>query len=82
MPFVKRGRLLRVPPEEFSACTAVTLGDARDDSMSDPKKIVTKLHVSWGHVSANQSKRELVDPDGGMSHLVKYADEVPENCDA
>ena len=34
------------PPREFPACTAVTLGDAQDDSISDPKKLITKLRTN------------------------------------
>ena len=81
LPLVESGLLRFVPPEEFSACTAGTLGDARGDSISDPEQIITKLHANWGHASANQLKRELVDSDGGMSHLANRADEVLENCD-
>ena len=71
-----------VHPENFSACAAATLGDARDDSISDPKKIITKFHVNWGHASATQLTRELVDSDGGMSQLVTHVDEVLGKCDA
>ena len=52
LPLVENGLLRFVPPKDFSACTAATLGDARDDSISDPKKIIMKLHVNWGHASA------------------------------
>ena len=75
------GLLRAVPPKHFSACTAATLGDARDDSNSDPNKIIVKLQVNWGHASATQSERESVASDGGMSHLVNHVDDVLENCD-
>ena len=53
---VESGLIRLVPPKELPACTAVTLGDARDGSISDPKKIIMKLHVNWGHASATQLK--------------------------
>ena len=65
-----------VPPKDFSACAAATLGDAQDDSISGPKKIIMKLHVIWGHAAANKPNRALVDPEGGNSHLVNFADDV------
>ena len=34
-------------PHTFAACKAVTLRDARDGSLTDPKKIAMKLHVNW-----------------------------------
>ena len=46
--FTENGLLRFEPPEHFSACTAVTLGDARDDGVSRPTKIIMKLHVNWG----------------------------------
>ena len=33
-------------PHSFSTSKAVTLGDARDGCLSDPKEIITKLHVN------------------------------------
>ena len=42
----------------------MTLGDAREGNNSDPKKIIEKLHVNWGHASAQQIKRILVDAEG------------------
>ena len=80
-PLVEGGILRLVPPEEFSASTAVLLGGARDDSISDPRQIIMKLHVNRGRASANQLKRVLLDSDGGMSHLVNRADGVLESCD-
>ena len=81
LPHVESGHLRFVPPIEFSASTAATSGDARDDGSSDPEKINLKLRVNWGLASANQLKRVLVDSDGGMSHLANYAVGVLGNCD-
>ena len=33
------------PPRTFSACMAATLGVASDSRLSDPEKIIAKLHV-------------------------------------
>ena len=59
----------------------MTSGDAQDDSISDPKKIIMKVHANWGHASATQFERVLIDSDGGMSHLVNQVDQVLETCD-
>ena len=74
LPIVESGLIRFSPPREFSACTAVTLGDAQGDGISDPKKISMKLHANWGHASATQLRRELVDSGGGVPHL---ADKAP-----
>ena len=79
LPFMKDGLLRFVLPEDFSASTAVTLGGARDDSVSDPRKIFTTLHVNWGRFSANQLQLVLADSDGIDSHLANFADEVIEH---
>ena len=74
--------LLRfVPPKEFAACTAGTLGDARDDSISDPKKIIMKLHIIWGRASANKLKRVLAGSEECASHSVDFAGDILEQCD-
>ena len=52
----------------FSARTAATLADARNDCISDPKKNVTKLHFDWGHALADQLQRVLEESEGGNSH--------------
>ena len=67
------------PPRTFSACENATLGRAMDGCPSDPKKIFTKLHVNWGHGSAQQLGRVSVDSDGGNMYSVKYVDEVFEH---
>ena len=50
LPLKESGRLRYVPPKEFSACTAVTLGDARGDSIPDPKKFFLRNYVLIGDV--------------------------------
>ena len=64
------------PPTDFAACTAVTPGDARDESASDLRKLITKLHVNCGHASARQPARAFADSESGASHLVNYVNEV------
>ena len=82
LPLVEGGLLRFGPPKDFSACTAATSGDARGDSISDPKMIITEMHAKWGRASATQLKRVLVNSEGGNSHLVNNVDEVLECCDA
>ena len=81
LPPTEDGLYPFAPPQTSSACKAVTLGDARDGWPSGPKKIITVLHVRWGHASAQQLKRELVDSGGETTHLANYADEVLELCE-
>ena len=79
---LKESGLLRFStPKKIAACAAATLREAQDEGAADPKKIIMKLHANWGHASANQLKRILVDSDGGMSHLVAHVDSVLENCE-
>ena len=80
-PITSGGLLRSVPPTLFSACSAVTLGDACDGSVSDPRKIIAKLRVNRGHASACQPKTALVDSGGGNSRLVNFAGEVLEHCE-
>ena len=40
-----------------------------------------KLHVCWGHTSAQQLKRVLVDSEGNNMHLVPCVDEVLARCE-
>ena len=40
-----------------------------------------KLHLNWRHASARQLTRDLVDSEGGNSHLADSVDEVPEQCE-
>ena len=44
-----------------------------DACLSDPKKIIMKLRVNWGHASAQQWKRALAGSDGVNMHLADYA---------
>ena len=81
MPLKGSGLIRFSPPRELSARTVVTLGDAQDDSISDPKKITMKLHANRGYASATQLKRVPVDSAGGMSHLVNQVGQVLETCD-
>ena len=70
-------------PLTFTACKAVSLGDATDGYLADPKKIAMTLHVGWGRASAQLLKRVLVDSEGKNMHLRPRADEVlsqPEIC--
>ena len=57
-------------PQLFSACKAVTLRDAGNADVSDPSKVIMKLHVNWGHASATQIKRVLVDAEGDTQSLL------------
>ena len=41
-------------PPTLAAREAVTLGDAGDGGLAYPGEIVMKLHVKWGHASAQQ----------------------------
>ena len=40
-----------------------------------------KLHVTWGHASAQQLKRVLVDSEGNNAHFPTSVDEVPAQCE-
>ena len=61
-------------PLTFAACKTVTLRDAREGSLTDPKEIVIKLRVNWGHAAAWQLERALVDSEGNNMHLLTFAD--------
>ena len=65
LPYSEDGMRSFPPPSTFSACEAVSLGDARDGILSDPKEIILKLHANWGRASARQIRRVLVDSEGG-----------------
>ena len=62
--------------KDFSACTAVTLGDACDDGASDHREITMKVHAIWGHASA----RQLEGSEGGNPRMVNFANEALEHC--
>ena len=78
---VEIGLFRFVSPKEFSACSAVTSGDARDDCFSDPKKIIMKLHINWGRAPASEMKRVRADSEGGNSHVAHFAANGLEPCD-
>ena len=63
-------------PLTFSGCEAVTSRDAANSRLSEPKKIIMKLPVNRGRVSAHQLKRVLVGPDGKTMGSVNYAEKV------
>ena len=44
--------------------------------------MITKLHINWGHASATQIKRVLVDAEGGAQSLIQHVDGVASQCDA
>ena len=69
------------PPQTFSACNAVTRGDAQDSRLLDPKKIITKMHVDWVHAPAQQFKRISVDSNGDAVYLLNYVGEALEQCE-
>ena len=46
-----------------------------------PEEIAMLLHANWGHASAHQLQRVLVDSDGDQMHLPTYVDEVSEQCE-
>ena len=81
VPCTDDGLLRFDPPKDFSACTDVTLGGACDGSTSDPRKASMKLRANWGHASAHQLKRALMDSEGDNSRLANYVDEVLEHCE-
>ena len=51
-PAEQAGR--RSVPPIHNALTSTVLGGALDWEKSDPKAIVRRLHVNWGHASAQQ----------------------------
>ena len=65
----------------FLACGAATLGDARDGTRSDPKKIIMKLRVNRGHASTRQIRRVLVASEEANLHLPRHIGEVLGRCD-
>ena len=76
LPYTQDGLHHFETPLSFAACKAVTLEDAVGCILTDPEKIVLRLHVDWGHASAQQSKRVLVDSERNNAHLLTRAGEV------
>ena len=70
------------PPQLFPACKAATLRDAGNAWASGPEKIITKLHINWGHASATQIKRVLVDAESDTQSPTQHVDDVVSQCDA
>ena len=64
------------PPKLFSAYKAATLRNAGNPDRSGPSTFIMKLHVNWGHASAAQNKRVLVDAEGGTQSLIQHVDDV------
>ena len=69
------------PPVTFATCKAGTLGDAENCRLTDTEKIVGKLHVNWGHASAQHLKRVSVDSARNNMHPITCVDEVPAQRD-
>ena len=70
-----------ITPQLFSACKAVTLRDVGNAEVSDPNKVIMKFQINWGHASATQIKRVLVDAGGGAQSLIQRVDEVVSQRD-
>ena len=81
LPNAENGSYQFDPPRTFSACKAVTLGDSLDGCSSDPKKIVVKLHLNRGHVSAHQFKWVSADSDGDNPHSLTCVDAYSGQCE-
>ena len=81
IPYTEDGLSNFEPPRPLSTCKAVTLGDATDGCLSDPKKVIMKLHVSSGPASVHPLKRVLVDSDRGNMHSMSYVDLVSGQCE-
>ena len=56
-------------------------GGARESSLTDPKKNGMELHVNWGHASAPQFRRFLVDSEWNNMQLLTRVDEVLAQCE-
>ena len=57
------------------------LENAVEPRLSDPAKEDVMLHVFWGHASARQLTRSLVDSDGGAVGCFGSADAVLQPCE-
>ena len=49
--------------------------------LSEPRKIIMKLHVNRGLASAQQLRRALLDSVGRNMHLLTCVSEVLEQCE-
>ena len=68
-------------PLTSAACRAVAFGDAEDGRLTEPRKISMKLHVNWGHASAQQLRRELVDSGEGNANFPTCVDGELAQCE-
>ena len=57
------------------------LGDVTDSCLPYPEKVTIKLHANWGHASAQQVRRVLVDSVGEPIGLLGFVAEVLQHCD-
>ena len=80
LPFAEDGMCSFTPLRVSLACKAISFGDARDGTLSDPEKIITKLHDNWGRTSDQQINRALMRSDGDKLHLRQHVDEVLGRC--
>ena len=64
-----------------SALASTALGDAVDGAKSDPRKIARRLHVNWGHASAQQLKRAMAEAEGNAGGLIPLVDDVVRECE-
>ena len=64
-----------------TALTSTALGDALHGAKTDPKEIVRRLHVNWGHASAQQLKRTMAEADDKAGILIPPVDDVVRECE-
>ena len=57
------------------------MSDAGNADISGPNKLIMKLHISWGHASATQIRRVLVDAEGDTQSMIQHVDEVASQRD-
>ena len=61
-PLTADGLYRFFPPRTLSECTPAVFGDAMDLPMPAGRLHATvRLHVNWGHASAQTLERELMD---------------------
>ena len=68
-------------PRIFDALKAENLEDARGSSPENARGVVRKLHVDWGHGSARQLKRSLLEAGGTKKRPLELAGEVVGRCE-
>ena len=52
-----------------------------DGCLLYPKRTIVKLHVNWGHASAQQLSRVLAGSDEDNMHLATETHEVVAQCE-